>query len=285
MCSPAHLFTLVAIVVAAIAAIFTIDSFKPYRQQIIDVIPSSVKDTFTKYYNIKTSTPRLYTKEELSKYKGENGSPVYLAVLGHVYDVTKGMKHYGPGGGYEFFAGKDGTRGYVTGEFNDEGLIDDITGFSLSQIHSVEHWVQFYKKEYTFKGYLIGAFYDKYGNPTQMKIDYDSQLIDANKEEDDKKADMRRYPPCNSEFRAGHGKRLWCSNYSGGIQRDWVGVPRQYFRPGSPNPRCACVKNVGAPSDNPGAKNHKNNGDLENPNMKLYEGCDKNADSCSFPEN
>jgi hypothetical protein len=53
---------------------------------------------------------------------------------------------------------------------------------------------------------------------------------------------------------------------SGGIQRDWVGVPRKYFRPGSPTPRCACVKNIGAPSHNPGVKNHKDNGDLDNPN-------------------
>jgi hypothetical protein len=52
-------------------------------------------------------------------------------------------------------SGKDGTRGYVTGEFNEKGLIDDISGFSLSQIHSVEHWVQFYKKQYSFKGILI----------------------------------------------------------------------------------------------------------------------------------
>lgn len=52
-------------------------------------------------------------------------------------------------------SGRDGTRGYVTGEFNDKGLIDDISGFSLSQIHSVEHWVQFYKKQYSFKGILI----------------------------------------------------------------------------------------------------------------------------------
>lgn len=51
-----------------------------------------------------------------------------------------------------YVLGRDGTRGYVTGEFNDKGLIEDISGFTLSQIHSVNHWLQFYMKDYTFKG-------------------------------------------------------------------------------------------------------------------------------------
>jgi hypothetical protein len=44
---------------------------------------------------------RLFKKEELA------ASPdrIYLAILGRVYDVTEGKAHYGPGGGYEFFAG------------------------------------------------------------------------------------------------------------------------------------------------------------------------------------
>jgi len=26
---------------------------------------------------------------------------------------------------------------------------------------------------------------------------------------------------------------VWCTNKSGGIERDWVGVPRRYFKPGN----------------------------------------------------
>lgn len=62
-------------------------------------------------------------------------------------------------------------------------------------------------------GYVIGNFVDKNGNPTKMKLDYDVKLVDANKEQDNKLADIKMYPPCNSEFKAGHGKRLWCSNF------------------------------------------------------------------------
>lgn len=53
---------------------------------------------------------RLFSKAELSRYSGGKGSPgLYLAVLGQVFDVRKGIKHYGPSGSYRFFAGAEGA--------------------------------------------------------------------------------------------------------------------------------------------------------------------------------
>lgn len=49
---------------------------------------------------------RLLTADELSLYDGgENSKGLYLAILGQVFDVEKGRKHYGPDGGYHFFTG------------------------------------------------------------------------------------------------------------------------------------------------------------------------------------
>lgn len=49
---------------------------------------------------------RLLSSRELSSYNGEKGSKgLYLAVLGQVFDVNKGIKHYGPGGAYHSFSG------------------------------------------------------------------------------------------------------------------------------------------------------------------------------------
>lgn len=43
---------------------------------------------------------------ELSRYTGaEDSAGLYLAVLGQVFDVQRGRKHYGPSGAYSFFAG------------------------------------------------------------------------------------------------------------------------------------------------------------------------------------
>ena len=48
----------------------------------------------------------MFTKEQLALFDGTRPSkPIYLAILGKVYDVQKGSKHYAPGGGYHFFAG------------------------------------------------------------------------------------------------------------------------------------------------------------------------------------
>ncbi len=49
---------------------------------------------------------RLLSRRELSLYDGEEGSKgLYLAILGQVFDVHKGHRHYGPGGAYHVMAG------------------------------------------------------------------------------------------------------------------------------------------------------------------------------------
>lgn len=48
------------------------------------------------------ATPRIFTKDELLRFKYK-----YLAIVGEVFDVgdDRGVKHYGPDGGYNFFTG------------------------------------------------------------------------------------------------------------------------------------------------------------------------------------
>lgn len=37
----------------------------------------------------------LFTAESLAAFRGQNGGPMYLAILGEVFDVSKGRKKYG----------------------------------------------------------------------------------------------------------------------------------------------------------------------------------------------
>lgn len=51
-------------------------------------------------------TVQMFKPDELAKYDGSEGSKgIYLSILGQVFDVTKGAKHYGPGGSYNIFVG------------------------------------------------------------------------------------------------------------------------------------------------------------------------------------
>ena len=74
------------------------------------------------------SGPVHLTHVELSLYNGTDPSlPIYLAVNGSIFDVSANPMIYGPGGSYNFFAGRDAMRAFVTGCFN-EDLTTDMVG-------------------------------------------------------------------------------------------------------------------------------------------------------------
>jgi len=61
------------------------------------------------------------TVKELALYDGHDESkPIYLSINGSIYDVSAGRRIYGPGGSYQYFAGADASRGFVTGCFKDD---------------------------------------------------------------------------------------------------------------------------------------------------------------------
>ena len=65
------------------------------------------------------------TPAELARYDGSNPDlPVYLAINGTIFDVSAGRHTYGPGGSYHHFAGRDASRGFVTGCFAQDTTAD-----------------------------------------------------------------------------------------------------------------------------------------------------------------
>ena len=64
---------------------------------------------------------RLVTHSELAKHHANSSGALWLSICGEVFDVSRGRQHYGPGSGYGFFTGRDGTRAFVTGHFNETG--------------------------------------------------------------------------------------------------------------------------------------------------------------------
>lgn len=277
----------ISVLVAFIAAIFLLPALKPHREKLsrlfatcpLHWFQSPAEETGIGSGIIKTGNHPIFTKEELSKYDGtEESLGLYIGIYGRVYDVSNGKDHYGPGGSYSFFAGCDGTRAFVTGEFNEKGLVDDVTEFDSSRLLDLLTWVEFYEKTYRFVGKLIGNFYDTKGNPTEALREAEAGTNRALEEKRLTEEERKIFPPCNSHWSEATGSKLWCSTKSGGIERDWEGVPRQFFDLKFKRTRCVCVRSTGSPSlptipDN-------GNGDLNHPNLSPYENCDPLSNTC-----
>ncbi|XP_063972108.1 neuferricin [Diachasmimorpha longicaudata] len=210
----------------------------------------------------------LYSEDQLAKFSNSKDG-LYLAILGRVYDVSGGEKHYSPGGSYHGFVGKDATLAFVTGEFNNKNPTNDVSSLTNSQAKSIMGWIKFYDEKYVYKGKLVGKFYDKNGDPTIAYHEFMDKVKIADEADTVQEEMKKKFPPCNVEWKPEVGTRVWCSPQSGGISRDWTGVPKQYFEePSSPKNRCACVNLESSDF-------HEHQG-----KFREYEGCEKLSSTC-----
>ncbi|XP_056362970.1 neuferricin isoform X2 [Oenanthe melanoleuca] len=210
---------------------------------------------------------RLLRAAELSRYRGAPGEPgLYLALLGRVFDVERGRKHYGPGGAYSGLA----------------GLVDTVSGLSPAQLLSIHRWLSFYRDNYEPVGKLVGRFYDENGAPTEALREVEAAIEEALKFQAESEQRKQQFPPCNSEWSSATGTRFWCSRQSGGVPRAWAGVPRKLFSPGRQGSSCVCVRSTGPPWGQPHSQ-HGDTGDLDDPQLQQYEGCPPLAEQCVLP--
>ncbi|EJT71806.1 hypothetical protein GGTG_11059 [Gaeumannomyces tritici R3-111a-1] len=73
----------------------------------------------------KFQNPTFMTPEQLAGFDGsDEAKPIYLAINGSVFDVSSNRRTYGPGGSYQYFAGVDASRAYVTGCFAEDRTPD-----------------------------------------------------------------------------------------------------------------------------------------------------------------
>ncbi|NXK97145.1 NEUFC protein, partial [Formicarius rufipectus] len=224
---------------------------------------------------------RLLSAAELRRYRGRHGDPgLYLALLGTVFDVERGRRHYGPGGAYSALAGRDATRAFATGDFTPAGLVDDVLALSPQELLSIQRWLSFYSDNYKPVGKLVGRFYDEKGAPTEALREAEAALEEALRLRAEGEQRKQQFPPCNSEWNSAKGTRFWCSRHSGGVSRAWAGVPRRLYQPGSPGSGCVCVRSTGAPWGHPPSAQHSDRGDLDDPHLEEYEGCHPLAEQC-----
>ena len=138
--------------------------------------------------NVNGGTPseaiRAVAREELESKTGENGSEIWLSVLGEVYDVTAGKSFYGKGKSYGVFAATDCTVCYVSGIFTADEAAKQTDEISDAMIPGVLEWVSFYgtHESYKFIGYLVDPrFYDDKGDPTANLVGFRKRILSIQK--------------------------------------------------------------------------------------------------------
>ena len=156
---------------------------------VIRSIVSSITPPFSNKLKTTFDGVPLYTPQQLYRYANKKSGRILLGLAGSVYDVSHGKQHYGREGGYPFFAGRDATRSFVTGDFKND-LNDDISDFTPEQHSEVLRWREFYEdhKHYTFVGRVIGRFYDESGHPTDLLKKMEENARDYRKQQKQQEA-------------------------------------------------------------------------------------------------
>ena len=161
-----------------------------------------------------TTTPatRLVTPDELATRNGVDDPSLWLAIVGRVFDVTRGggARHYARGMPYAGFVGRDGTRAFATGRFDEDGLVPDVDGLSDDEILGVRRWLEFYeggseeRDAYREIGVLAGGhYYDANGVETRRKLAFDAAANRAEGRARDDSAREALWRTCARKTRSG----------------------------------------------------------------------------------
>jgi membrane-associated progesterone receptor component len=107
------------------------------------------------------SCERILTKEDLARHAGSQekpqnyaAAPIYLGAGDKVFDVSfGGLLFYGPGGGYNRFAGKDASRALAKMSFEPEDTENTSVGdLTDKQRQVLTDWIKTFEEK---KGYPI----------------------------------------------------------------------------------------------------------------------------------
>ncbi|KAL7539484.1 hypothetical protein ACHAXR_009337 [Thalassiosira sp. AJA248-18] len=132
---------------------------------------------------------RLITPEEIALHTGVGGAspdnPIWLSILGKVYDVTAGEDFYGAtAGSYKFYAGRDATPCFSSGNNTPEGAAEKLEEWEDKKLMSAWEWSTFYEEHETYKylGILAGSrYYDESGNELPLRQDIVNRSSEAKK--------------------------------------------------------------------------------------------------------
>jgi hypothetical protein len=68
------------------------------------------------------------------------------------------------------YTGRDGSRAFITGDFTESGLTDDVISLTAEELHSLHEWAQFYCKEYKYLGKTLYTMMQFKFNPSYLYV-------------------------------------------------------------------------------------------------------------------
>ncbi|GHJ83727.1 hypothetical protein NliqN6_0129 [Naganishia liquefaciens] len=96
------------------------------------------------------------TPAQLAQHDGTDESkPIYVAIKGTVFDVTAKRAMYGPGAGYNVFAGKDGSVGLGKSSLKPEDAVPDYSTLEPAEMKVLDQWYDFFSKRYNVVGKVV----------------------------------------------------------------------------------------------------------------------------------
>lgn len=139
---------------------------------------------------------RLITPEELALHTGKDGGPIWLSILGKVFDVSTGEDFYGEGNGsYKFYAGRDASPCFSSGKNTPEGAAEKLEEWDDDQLVAVWEWSKFYEDHETYKylGILAGGrYFDESGNEMPLRQDIMRRSSEAKRVSDEIRARKKK---------------------------------------------------------------------------------------------
>ncbi|KAJ2958017.1 hypothetical protein NQZ79_g6341 [Umbelopsis isabellina] len=83
-----------------------------------------------------------YTLEQLKEFDGSDSSkPIYVAIKGTVFDVSKKPEMYGAGSGYNCFAGKDASKALGKSSLVAEDCVADYSSLDEKEMKTLNDWI------------------------------------------------------------------------------------------------------------------------------------------------
>ncbi|KAL9189200.1 hypothetical protein ACHAXT_011690 [Thalassiosira profunda] len=154
-----------------------------------DAPPATFEQRFGPYGD------RLISAAELALHIGKGGAteanPIWLSILGKVYDVTTGEDFYGADkGSYNFYAGRDASPCFSSGENTLKGASEKLEEWEDKKLMAVWEWSEFYQNHETYKylGLLAGSrYYDEDGNELELRKDIITRSSEAKKVADEER--------------------------------------------------------------------------------------------------